>query len=98
MMNTIKVAGESYPAYATMGAIVRFKEQTGIEISDIGNDMTLSLRFIFCCIQSACNREKISFELTFMDFCDNVNENDLNDLTKAVTSQQAKKKTSTLKK
>ena len=67
----ITVNGETYPCYQTAGAMLRFKDLTGKEVAEIRvTDISDLIRFIWCCVVSACAREKKSFPLSLMDFAD----------------------------
>ena len=50
-----------------MGAMLRFKEQTGKEITELDaasfNDQ---VTFLWCCVKSACARDKVPFDMTLM--------------------------------
>ena len=67
----ITVNGEAYPCYQTAGAMLRFKDLTGKEISEIRpTDISDLIRFMWCCVVSACAREKKTFPLSVMEFAD----------------------------
>ena len=69
----INVGGVTYPAGTTLGAMLRFKRETGMEVSEIGaNDLSLLATYMWCCVKSGCNRDGIAFDLTLEDFADRV--------------------------
>jgi len=75
----IKINGEAYPCRPTMGAMLRFKEQTGKEITDLDtNSFTELCTYLWCCIKSACARERKQFDLSLLDFADSVDPDDMN--------------------
>ena len=69
----VTINGKAYPCSQTMGAMLRFKEQTGKEITEMDaasfNDQ---VTFLWCCVESACAREKIPFDLSLMEFADSI--------------------------
>ena len=69
----VTINGKAYPCSQTMGAMLRFKEQTGKEITEMDaasfNDQ---VTFLWCCVKSACAREKIPFDLSLMEFADSI--------------------------
>ena len=70
---TIEIGGVEYPAGVTMGAMLRFKRETGKEVTEIGTgDISLLATYMWCCVVSGCNREGRKFEYTLEDFADNV--------------------------
>lgn len=74
---TIKVGDKEYPCYPTMGATVGFNDLTGREVEDIHGTSDV-VRFIYCCVKSAANREGLDFGMSLEDFADNVLTEDLN--------------------
>lgn len=74
----IKVNGKAYPCRQTMGAMLRFKQETGKEIDAIGNNVSLICTFLYCCVVSACKHDGIEFSMPLMDFADSISPADLN--------------------
>ena len=66
----ITINGKAYPCRQTMGAMLRFKMETGKEVSDISNDVTDMCTYLFCCIASACKHDGVEFGFSLMDFAD----------------------------
>lgn len=73
----IKVNGKAYPCRQTMGAMLRFKQETGKEIDAIGNNVSLICTFLYCCVVSACKHDGIEFNLSLMDFADSLAPEDM---------------------
>lgn len=46
-----------------MGAMRRFKKNTGKEINEIGTDISLMGELLACCIRSACNADNVKLDL-----------------------------------
>lgn len=76
-MNTIRIAGKDYPCMMTMGAMLRFKEQTGREVTEVkGESFTDALTLLWCCVASACKREGVPFDLSLMEMADSITTED----------------------
>lgn len=74
---TIKVNDIEYPCYQTMGAALRFKQETGRDIENMKGTADIAT-YIYCCVASACRREHKDFDLSLEEFCDSVLIEDLN--------------------
>lgn len=72
-----------------MGAMLRFKMETGKEVSDISNDVTDMCTYLFCCIASACKHDGVEFGLSLMDFADCVTLDDVAAWTEAINGDAA---------
>ena len=59
--NIITINGVQYPCRLTLGVIKAFKEQTGIELADIGADMVALGTLIHIAARKSCQKEKRSF-------------------------------------
>ena len=70
-MKTIRLNGKDYPCRVTMGAMLRFKSETGRDVSrmDSGDAADLTT-FLWCCIVSACKADGVQFDMALMDFAD----------------------------
>lgn len=68
---TVVVDGKEYPCYPTMGAMLRFKQQTGREITEMDPASFSDLcTYLHCCVASASRREGKEFDMSLMDFAD----------------------------
>lgn len=67
----VDIDGTSYPCRLTMGAMLRFKRETGKEVAQMedGNVSDL-LTLLWCCVASASSAEKIPFHYGLEEFCD----------------------------
>lgn len=75
----IVINGKAYPCSPSMGAMLRFKKETGKEINELDpTSFTELCTYLWCCTRSACNREKISFEFDLMDFADSISPEQMN--------------------
>ena len=84
----IRINGEAYPCRPTMGAMLRFKEQTGKEITEMdGNSFTELCTYLWCCIVSACKRDGKPFDLSLMEFADSIDPDDMAAWSEAVQAE-----------
>ncbi|MEG0807658.1 MAG: hypothetical protein RR410_04825 [Alistipes sp.] len=70
-MIRIKIYDKEYPYLPTMGAMLAFKEETGIEVTDVSPaDSLLNAKFAYFVVKYAClhTREE-AFGLSFEEFC-----------------------------
>ena len=75
---TITVDGKEYPCRPTMGAMLRFKQETGREVTQIElGDLSGLVTYLWCCVLSACKREGVDFPLSLMDFADAIAPQDV---------------------
>lgn len=86
----ITVDGTAYPCSPTMGAMLRFKEETGREITEIdAKSFTDLCTYLWCCVVSASRREGKEFGMSLMDFADRITPDDMAEWNKAVTAEAA---------
>lgn len=72
-MKTITINGKEYPCRVTMGAMLRFKRETGKDVSEIcQSDVSDLLTLLWCCVASACAGDGVSFKMGLMDFADRI--------------------------
>ena len=71
-----------------MGAMLRFKQETGREITEIEpNSFTDLCTYLWCCVVSASKREGKPFDLSLMDFADSLSPEDMAEWNKAITAE-----------
>ena len=87
----IKIGGKGYPCRQTMGAMLRFKQETGKEVTEIGGNLSDICAYLFCCVASACKKDGVPFDMSLMDFADSITPDDLNQWTEVVngTAEQS---------
>ena len=69
----ITINGTAYPCSPTMGAMLRFKQETGREITEIDpTSFTDLCTYLWCCVASAAKREGKPFDLSLMEFADSI--------------------------
>jgi len=82
----LNIGDKEYPCYPTMGALLRFKDETGKEIAGIKtSDLSSMCVYLWCCAKSACNREGVAFDYALQDFADNINMTQLAAWAEAVS-------------
>lgn len=90
----ITVGGVEYPCRATMGAMLRFKRETGREVTEIDAKSVSDLAlWIWCCVVSACNADGVAFELSLMEFADHLSPETLRQWAESHKASAAEKRT-----
>lgn len=83
----ITINGEAYPCSPTMGAMLRFKQETGKEITEIDpTSLTELCTYLWCCVVSGAKREGKAFDLSLMDFADSLTPEDMTAWNTEVTA------------
>lgn len=81
----IIVEGKKYPCRPTMGAMLRYKEATGREVTTIdAASVTDLVTYLWCCVASACKRDGVEFNMSLMDFADGLEPDTLTKWTETV--------------
>lgn len=97
-MKKIQIRGKEYPCRVTMGAMVRFKRESGKDIREVDQtDIGLMLMFVWCCVKSACNADGVEFDVTFDTFADMLEAEDFTEFFSEVQEDTQKKTANTLK-
>lgn len=91
MKGGITINGRVYPVRKTMGALLRFKQETGKDVSEIEGiaDMVILL---WCLVASACAADKVPFDLSLQEFADALEPDDLDVLNDIFPAEDSKKK------
>ena len=66
----ININGQEYPCQETMGAALRFKRETGVDISRADMDAEAAITYLWCRVASACDAAHKEFNMTLMEFAD----------------------------
>lgn len=83
------VNGEAFPCRTTMGAMLRFKRETGKEVVDITDwEFTDLCTFLWCCVASASKADGKKFDLSLMDFADNITPKELTAWAESIKEAQ----------
>lgn len=77
-MMKVNVGGTEYPCRVTMGAMLRYKRETGRDISDISERLTDVVTWLWCCVASACAADGVEFGFSLQDFADRVEPSQMN--------------------
>lgn len=86
------INGVTYPCRPTMGAMLRFKHETGKEVTEIDERSLSELcTYLYCCVVSACAADKVGFDMPLMDFADAITPEDLNAWAESVKDANGKK-------
>lgn len=80
----VRIDGKAYPCRQTMGAMLRFKKETGKEVTEINGSLSDLCAYLYCCTASACKKDGVKFDMDLMDFADSLTPDDLNQWTEAV--------------
>lgn len=81
----ITINGTAYPCSPSMGAMLRFKQETGKEITEIDpKSFTELCTYLWCCTASGAKREGKQFDMTLMDFADSLTPEDMAGWNKAI--------------
>lgn len=71
---TIKIVasdGREWPCRVTLGAMRRYKQLTGEDVSRMAGVSDITT-LIWCCCKSACAIDGVAFDLDVDEFCDRV--------------------------
>lgn len=74
----VMINGVAYPCRPTMGAMLRFKRETGKEVTELSDNLTELCTYLYCCVASACAADKVPFNMDLMEFADALSPEDLN--------------------
>lgn len=93
----VVVNGVAYPCHPTMGAMLRFKKETGKEITEIKADSLSDLcTYLYCCVASASAASGKAFGMSLMEFADAMSPEDMQawamSLNAGKTSAEGEKK------
>lgn len=70
-MTKIEINGKQFPCRVTMGAMLRFKRETGHDVSKMDpTDVAELVTLLWCCIVSASKADGVEFGIELMDFAD----------------------------
>ena len=85
----ITINGATYPCRQTMGAMLRFKRETGKEVTEIDGGFTDVCTYLWCCIASACAADGVKFDYTLMDFADSLTPEQVTGWAEAINEGSA---------
>lgn len=74
----IILAGVAYPARMVMGALLRFRRETGRDVSQMDQtDVGDLLLLLWCCVAAASHADGIAFPYDYDTFCDMITPEDV---------------------
>lgn len=83
----IEVNGEVFPCRPTMGAMLRFKHETGKEVTEINEHNISELcTYLWCCVASASKHDGKNFNSSLIDFADSISLEDMTEWAQSVKS------------
>jgi hypothetical protein len=85
----VNINGKAYPCRPTMGAMLRFKNETGREVTDIDGGFSDLCTYLWCCVASACKKDGVEFNLSLMDFADSIDPEDMAAWSKAMQPEES---------
>lgn len=85
-MQKISINGRELPCRMTMGALRRFKAESGKEVSEIGSEVSEIGTLLWACVASACKADGIEFGMSVDDFADLVDLETINQFAASMTS------------
>ncbi len=93
-MDKITFDGKQYPCRMTMGALRRYKQIEGEDISKMNGDVAKVGTLLYCCIASASSADGVMFDVDIDDFADRVTVQQVGEFAKVLNDTgKAKKKT-----
>ncbi len=69
--------------------MVRYKKETGKEVTALGNNLTDMCAYLYCCVASASAHDKVKFDMSFLDFADSLTPEDLNAWVTSISGNTA---------
>lgn len=60
-----------------MGAMLRFKKETGKEVTETTGGFSDLCTYLWCCVASASKHDGKKFTLSLMDFADSISPDDM---------------------
>lgn len=76
----------------TMGALRRYKQIEGEDISQLNGDTAKVGTLLYCCIASASAADGVEFTMTIDEFADRVSIAEVGEFAKVLTDDTAPKK------
>lgn len=85
----VTINGEKYPCRPTMGAMLRFKRETGKDVTDVIEwTFTDLCTFLWCCVASASRADGKKFDMSLLDFADNITSDEMSAWAESVRESQ----------
>lgn len=69
----VRIKGKEYPIKPTMWALLQFKRDKDINVSELkADDIELMLYYTWLCVKGACRQASIGFDLPFEEYLEYV--------------------------
>lgn len=92
-MLRIKVKGKEYPCEMVMGAFLRFKRETGKDVSQLQQDnLEDLLMLMWCCVKCSSQADGEDFPLDFETFCNSITPGMLQKWNDQMSAENGEKK------
>ncbi len=85
----VTVDGKEYPIKMTMGALIRFEQETGKPFSSENLSTSDVAAMMWCCLKSACDHDKVPFDIAAKDFPDCVSADESNKIVEILFTHSA---------
>lgn len=85
---TIEICGKEYPCRQTMGSMLRFKRETGRDITATDGGAADMCVYLWCCVVSACKADGVEFGMGLEDFADCIEPEQLAAWSEAVAASR----------
>ncbi len=73
-----------------MGAMLRFKRETGKEVTEIdAGSLSDFCTYLWCCVVSACSADGIDFGLSLLEFADSIVPGELESWVRSLSDQSS---------
>jgi hypothetical protein len=79
MGTSIKIVtsdGKEWPCRLTLGAMRRYKAETGEDVSAMNGASDMAV-LVWCCVKSACNADGQPMEMSLEDFTDRIGSEEI---------------------
>ncbi len=83
--------GKTYPCRLTLGALRRFKLETGEDAEHVSSASDIAV-LIWCCCKSACSADGVAFDVALDDFCDRLDMAAAEAFSRAIAPSEKKTK------
>lgn len=89
----IDIGGVKYPIEHTLGAYREFKKETGKEVDQVSGISEMA-ELLYCFVKTTCRLQKVSFDMTCEEFCDNAKPSDIEILASLIGPKEEPEKLS----
>lgn len=83
----VTINGKAYPCRQTMGAMLRFKQEAGKEITEIDGGLSDMCTFLWCCVVSACKVDGVQFDMSLLEFADSLTPDEMQGWSESVSEK-----------